>query len=310
MPSLSKKNQWLQQIAADLRWISRCPSLVQGNAWFLDDVFFDDRTDIVQAFQDNPAAHATLVNRIFSQGKPRVGDYFERVMLLWLHLNPRFTHILQHIRIHKGKHTLGELDFLFHDRQQGVCYHWEVAVKYFLCFASPENVFQFLGPNAKDTLTRKYDRMINHQVPLSRTAEARQIIQPYCKSLPLRAKAVLKGMLFYPAKETPHIPENFQAIISPQHRQGWWTSMQALTIPPHTPDSRWMVMQKPFWFQPVSPHYQEHFDLAGIERLVRSHFAQSDRALLLAELVQAGNHWQEVSRGIIVSSTWPAVKSS
>ena len=83
-----------------------------------------------------------------------MGDYFEKLVALWLQLNDHYQHIQQRLTVYYNERTIGEFDFIFTDHKTGSSQHWEVAVKFYLEYFDGED-YQFLGPNAKDSLDKK-----------------------------------------------------------------------------------------------------------------------------------------------------------
>ena len=155
----------------------------------------------------------------------RLGVYFEDILELFLRKHPEVSNLKRGIQFRDEKRTIGEADFLFFDEAQARWIHLEVAVKFYLYFPSTPTaapgLSQFLGPNAKDVLERKYRHLLDHQLNLLVQA---QNLDPRLASLqPLNSRALVKGILFYPLDSLEgscqiHLPE----ALSPDHCRGWW----------------------------------------------------------------------------------------
>lgn len=113
-----------------------------------------------------------------SKHKQRLGLYFERLMYFWLTHSPLHEVIAKGLSVRQfsNKSTLGECDYLVFDKSTQQLQHWEVAVKFYLGVsyknATEKSKMAWLGPNLKDRLDLKIHHTLNHQLPLSASAEA------------------------------------------------------------------------------------------------------------------------------------------
>lgn len=101
----------------------------------------------------------------------RLGFRFEGLLLFWL-LDSAYHHyelIAHNIQLFAqddsqhstaGQHTIGELDFLVHNKKTHATEHWEVAIKFFLGEA-PFSPAHWKGLKGTDNLARKMQHMIN-----------------------------------------------------------------------------------------------------------------------------------------------------
>ena len=166
--------------AYDLAWAVNSPSLLSSHEIAPE----HPRIDL----NDINASH---LSAFLATGRiDRVGRYFERLISYWLHHVRQVKVIAESLPIRQHKRTIGEIDFLFYDESQRLT-HMEIAVKFYLF--RPDHVAfgsHYLGPNATDTLDRKVDRLLHHQLPRSETLYPEiEIRQPF-----------LKGRIFYHPK--------------------------------------------------------------------------------------------------------------
>ena len=96
--------------------------------------------------------------------------------------------------------TLGELDLLVSG--EGEVWHLELAVKFYLCAPGrPGDAWSdWIGPNGRDRLDRKLDRMRDHQLPLGQSEHARSHLAALGLPAPTRSAAVLHGVRFILAR--------------------------------------------------------------------------------------------------------------
>ena len=304
-------------IIKDLIWLIQTPGLLKSdNAFIPDQIWLEQQLQNIypalKALDKNPQRLKTLEEDI----KPVVGDYFEKLVSLWLDLAPNIQQLKQHQIVYEdiekngrktnGRKTIGEFDFLFVDTSTKQSFHWEVSVKfYFQVFK--DNKYDFLGPNANDSLSKMMDKKLNQQLRLSQNENAKNLLEEYPK--PINPIGIIKGMLFYPSSGDWQNPESIPPEIANNHQKGWWCHSNTLFIPQNSSKSNWLILQKPFWLTVHSDKLDFPLNFNEITQYIQSHFEHSIRPLLLAEVVQNNNKtWQEVSRGFIVSEHWPNAK--
>jgi len=295
------------RIIKDLYWLINSPGLLspQENIipypqWYQDQLtsFYP----ILKNLDNNPE----FLSRFTDSIKPYVGNYFEKLVALWLTETPQLERLIQHLTVYDNKRTIGEFDFLFYDTSTQSSFHWEVAIKFYLQYKHGDQI-EYLGPNAKDSLAKKVNKMLNQQLDLSQNPHASLYLHDYPK--PIHPLCLLKGYLFYPSTDDWQNPSAITTKINKDHLRGWWTPYQPLNIPNAKSDSYWLVLNKPFW---LSLHLDSSkpnkylLNFSKLESLLFDHFSHTQSPMLLAEVMQNNlGEWQEISRGFVVSSQWP-----
>lgn len=119
-----------------------------------------------------------VVSFVRQEPTRRVGRYFELLLYFYLSRIRRADIIASGLQIQDDSRTIGELDFVFHDRaptevdrRSGArLIHWETAVKFYLwCPDRTVEGSHLIGPNAADTFERKINRLLQHQLPVGQT---------------------------------------------------------------------------------------------------------------------------------------------
>ncbi|WP_347925870.1 DUF1853 family protein [Pontimicrobium sp. SW4] len=131
--------------------------------------------------------------------KLRLGKYIERFVSFQLQ-QEKTTHLLaENIQIKRDNVTLGEIDCLLVKDKKPL--HLEVIYKFYLYDVSVGNteIEHFIGPNRKDTLVEKLNKLRQKQLPLLYSKEC----QSYLKTLDLNALEIeqqvyFKAQLFVP----------------------------------------------------------------------------------------------------------------
>lgn len=122
-------------------------------------------------------------------GKHRLRKLVETFVYHELKSLPAVQWIADGLQIQEGKRTVGELDALYyHDRGP---IHLEVAYKFYLygtLAEDPDPLARWIGPNRKDNLSLKLDKLRNRHPPLPQHPAA----AAYLKKLGLSAEQVVQ----------------------------------------------------------------------------------------------------------------------
>ena len=149
-----------------------------------------------------------------SVGEPfRLGRQAEALMLAALGHLPGHTLLANQLAVREWGRSLGEYDYLLLPPEQDRLLHIELAVKVFIALPEVGEVC-LVGPGLRDALALKFDRLIHHQLALSRLP-AGQLALPM--KLPVQPMAWLRGWMFY--REAPDLLPN---VLAEQHPRGWW----------------------------------------------------------------------------------------
>jgi hypothetical protein len=110
------------------------------------------------------------------------------------------------IQVFKDKRTVGELDFIIQHRKSLQVFHTELTYKF---YAYDPNIAttaieKWIGPNRKDTLVQKLDKLNTRQFPLLHTKETQQRL----KKLGLPLDGIAQRLVF---KAQLFVPENYRA---------------------------------------------------------------------------------------------------
>lgn len=211
--------RWL----CDLRWLLLSPPLLStAPGTFSAPVFAFSAAEraLIERWLDDPAT-ATLPepSPLTADGSRRIplGRWCERLIEHFLRHGP--THRLaaanlplRQATVAGSDHTTaGEIDFLLTDAA-GQPWHWELAVKYFLCHAPGEVAAaqDFIGPDGAETLESKlaklFGRQLAHRPPAPWEAQAWQ------------PAAFTRGWMFYRHGQ----PAPICPLLAADHLRGWW----------------------------------------------------------------------------------------
>jgi len=205
-----------------------------------------------------------------------LGKRAESFFDLALKHSDRFQVIAQNIQIQREKITLGEIDFLIEDPIKNRQLHVELVCKFYVYDPSFENELErWIGPNRRDTLLQKTEKLKQKQLPLLYKPET----EPYLSELNLQSEKLqqevcFKANLFIPKnlknKEFEHI--NHQCIL------GFWLHFEEFT---ETDYGRFQFLapKKQDWS--IDPKYGENWvSYSEIKESIRELFLHKKSPLI------------------------------
>jgi uncharacterized protein len=238
----------------DLEWLLNSPSLLLNSELAAQSIRrpepdLTSNAEVqawLQALRAQPAPLLQFVARHHSAAKPlRLGRYAERLLEFYLRHGPAHRLVVANIPLRRAPDaprtdhtTVGEIDFLLLDAA-GQPWHWELAVKYFLCRASALTATpdDFIGPDAVETLRsklQKLERQLRHTPPAPWDAT------------PWQRAAFSRGWMFYRLGN----PVPTCAVLHPQHLKGWWLPVGELSQLPHP---RFALLGRQNWMSAFDP---------------------------------------------------------
>ncbi|MDH7447153.1 DUF1853 family protein [Aquimarina sp. 2201CG14-23] len=154
----------------------------------------------------------------------RIEHFFEYYLLK----NKHYNIILKSLQIFKNKITIGELDFLIEDKRQQSVLHIELIYKFYLYNpkTSETELERWIGPNQKDSLLEKVNKLKEKQLPLlyrKETILALEELGLHCNNI--TQQICFFGNLFLPLSylHTPILHLNKDCI------QGFWIHSEEFT---------------------------------------------------------------------------------
>jgi hypothetical protein len=152
-------------------------------------LFNDEKTLGVKPFKTDEKVDISSIEKYaeaISKHK-YLGKRAELFFLAYLEASTRYTDIIHSFQINTEEKTIGELDFICFDQLQQKWIHIELVYKLYVF--KGENQFddfsQWIGPNLKDRLDHKVNKLITHQLPLGQHPDIRNkietnTIESYC----------------------------------------------------------------------------------------------------------------------------------
>ena len=294
---------------ADLLWLLQAPDLFAPDSALLR-VGRPWRQRMAEHDQwlRDPATPDLLHAACRPQRRKRLGWYAEDLWLAWLRQWSRGTLIAQETITEKlpaggttsrAQRTLGEADAIWND--DGTWRWWELSVKFY-CWSGegdgsdPDTWF---GPNGRERMSEKWQRIRNHQLPLAHQPLTRTYLQEKYAIKATSAAAWVCGHVFIPSGTSPRLP----TIIDAHQQPGLWLRHQHLSrLLPTRRSTRFIPLQKLQWLAP------RHFpgDISGLwsyQTLQR--MPPVERPIIVAEMIPDDSGWRELRRWMILPNSWP-----
>jgi hypothetical protein len=237
---------------------------------------------------------APLLQALGSRPYTRLGLYAEKLMAFYFQAHGRLVaHGLQ-VRASRND-TVGEFDFLLEAGPDGL-EHIEFATKFYLLDeADAIGLDSFVGPNLVDSLGAKMRKIVERQLALGAHPAAQALLtRPL-----LRARALVKGWLFYPAggQQAP-------AAIARAHCRGFWCAQEELEA---RAEDDFVILPRLQWLAPfrVGPT-DAVLGRSELAAALASQFEQGAMPVMVATLRPQAGVLVEAERAFIVPNDWRA----
>ncbi len=269
------------QVLSDLVWAISSPSLVS-----------DPLAINAIGVEVNSIDPVHLLAFLTDQPSPRVGRYFESLVLYWLTYVEQFEIVGHGVQLRQGKRTIGEIDFLFRDHD-GELNHWEAAVKFFLHFPRPGQS-HYPGPNAVDSFEQKTEKLFEQQLPIS---------DLYYPEVKIR-RAFFRGSIFYHGLDVSlqsHSPASVPDRLATNHNRCQWLRCTEVDQLEDLDSNAGFICPKPFWLS--APTAASPAPTQALAHEITRRFERQDQPVMICIVdTETG---LETNRIFVVSDDWP-----
>ena len=177
----------------------------------------------------------------------RLGKLVEQFVCFQLQSDSKIKLLETNLQINDNKRTVGELDVLFTKDSEPI--HLEIIYKFYIydtLIKHSNPLSYWIGPNRKDTLVYKLDKLKNKQLPLLNN----HLTQPYLEKHKLKEEQIKQRIFF---KAQLFLPYNSQKInVKPLNKDciaGFYISFNDILI---FEDYYFYVPKKLDWL--ITPH--------------------------------------------------------
>lgn len=211
-----------------------------------------------------------------------IGKQAESYFEACLKRSKSYDLLASNIQIQDTNATIGELDYIIRDLNLKKLIHIELACKFYLydsnINASEES--KWVGPNRKDSLYEKLEKVKRKQFPLLHHNKTVQRLRELNIEIPNAQELCLKAFLFIPKGENRQkFPANYQKCLVGywiKHKDFYKEDKAALYVIPHKKE--WLLPPK---------QIEEWYSFSTIKSEVQKQIG-INRSLLLYKKTQQG----------------------
>ncbi|AJR04225.1 DUF1853 family protein [Siansivirga zeaxanthinifaciens] len=178
----------------------------------------------------------------------RLGKRVERFVSAELKQHERISILAENIQIQNNKITVGELDCVL--LQDKTPIHLEIVYKFYLYDANEgqTELDHWIGPNRKDHLVKKLQKLTNHQLPLLHSTHTKPVLEAYQLHPEIIKQYVLfKAQLFLPYNN----PNVTMQLLNADCISGFYLHFKDIHV---FSDCKWYIPSKINWL--ITPHSQ------------------------------------------------------
>jgi uncharacterized protein len=293
----------------DLRWLLLAPPLLNpAHPRFNGCVFefsVQQRNHIEQWLDQLGKDPQPLLDWLAAKSErhlARLGRYAEQLLEFFLRHGPTHRLVAANIALRvaagqrQGDHTtVGEIDYLLEDLA-GQRWHWELAVKYFLCCdVAVPSTSHLIGPDAAETFDSKLNKIFGRQLRHGLPA-------PYDQHV-WKPAAFTRGWMFYPAGAAQLTVDELHT----DHLRGCWLTLEQ--VQRGIEGEQFLILDRQRWLASAKHAltsrlitYNAHTLAQEIERRWCDGYASG---VLVAQLHRNGDHAVETNRFFVVPNAWP-----
>jgi hypothetical protein len=212
MTNLSLEDSEHQQLQRDGHWSVYSPPLIAlPSQGFPSKHFFTEL-----AFEEAPLAWPAPTD----WQRFRLGIQFERLWQCALRHLKGYELLASNLQVQGPTATLGEFDLIVQNGD--TLEHWELAVKFYLGTGDTTQASAWFGPNPTDRLDLKLQRLLSHQMALTKTPVGQNLLTNRFGTSNVKVKGIVKGRLFHPFTAWQAAHWNYPAAVTADHLRGWW----------------------------------------------------------------------------------------
>ncbi|WP_046745615.1 DUF1853 family protein [Kordia zhangzhouensis] len=172
----------------------------------------------------------------------RLGQLIEKIVAQLIRSSSNYLLIHENVQIIQNKQTIGELDFIIQEKATNSFFHVEFAYKFYLLdpTISSNQYDNWIGPNRKDTLREKIEKLQEKQFPLLYHEHTKTVLHDLHIEH-ISQKLCMLAYLF--------IPYHFSGTIHPHYQKaikGYYVNFPTF-IELHTPDTTYYFPPKKMW---------------------------------------------------------------
>lgn len=270
--------------------------LVVGEGWC--DELFAEHEQWFKDLDDNPQPLSDFLEVSSSK---LIGRRFEKLLEFFFTQSPSFDLLAYNVVLKDHGNTSGEIDFVVLDRRTGDLFHFEAACKYYLQWNNSGDPANWPGPNGRDSLQTKMNKL-KRQLGVFETPAGAQFLRDYHLKTP-ESVAFIKGVFFHHFKSIQEVVA--PAGAHPAYNAGWYCSVNELQNF-KTNTRQWIVLPKIMWLCPYAFQAGHNELLSGIELMdyCECQEGNAGKSLMVVQVKEEDDRYVEQSRGLIIQNNF------
>ena len=300
-------------------WILRNPCLVEAEQFGYQTFCLPSENELDELLAK---AEGELANYLSNTKSHFLGAYYEKLWAFFFEHSKRYELLYNGLQIHGNGKTLGEFDFIVHDKQSQRYLHIETAIKFYLgtddhCIESEHTKnWLWCGPRAIDRLDLKVNKLVTQQLKLSESEQGKATLKS------LRIDEVVPTMLLQGHLCPPmlDLAKDWQSKL-PQYaksnnKTASWLRRSAaidyLKQQRKVNNHLWKVLSKKEWLCMLSGQDEKEAYFKTDELIARLeetysggiHYSPKEQgSILVAEVDE--RTYTELQRIFVVQDNWP-----
>lgn len=224
--------------------------LKTSSLWKDRDLFYIYQFDFRKPQETNiiPETIPVIISSNEVLGK-RIEHFFE----YYIDSISQYTLVLKNLQIFKNKITIGEIDFIIKDNRREKLLHIELVYKFYL-YLPQSNVTElekWIGPNKKDRLVDKVNKLKEKQLPLLYHPETKAVLKKkHIDYNNITQQVCFLGNLFVPLS----YKNKTLAFVNNDCIVGFWIYSQEFTIENYG-DQLFFIPNKQDWITDPKNNY-------------------------------------------------------
>ncbi len=191
-----------------------------------------------------------LVERIGRPPGGRLGLLHERLVAEWIRIDPLYELLDRDVSVVEEGQTRGQMDLIVR-RTGGAVEQWEIAIKFFLQTGPAGRLDRWVGTDLHDRLDRKIAHLASHQLTVAFSAAGRRALAGRESPAPERARALLRGILFFAVDDTGDDGGAGNDNRRLRQPDGWWMRPATFEARSWGGIEQWLVATYEQWFSPI-----------------------------------------------------------
>ncbi|KZZ60742.1 hypothetical protein A3762_15190 [Oleiphilus sp. HI0125] len=213
-----------------------------------------------------------------------LGPHVESLWQCYLEYSERYELLAKNLQINVDGVTLGEFDFLVHDKHTEQIIHQELAIKFYLGvpYSSGSSTQTYwVGPNQIDRLDIKLRHLNEHQLRLSEHKETFSSLEHF-GAPPFCTECIIRGRLFLPFNSVLRDQMSLEDVNEDAYQHSVWVHVSEFQdwYALHPWADTFFVLKKKQWLD-IQVEQNDALNLSELQESIEQDVENEGRAILV-----------------------------